>query len=149
MASHCRIGDASCETSSITVDTLHGIAVILPSHWHYVKLKLDLLALLIPNSGRNWTKCLSTSWSTLLTSSLLAYYFKRLLPRRFLKKTCDTPSRNTPPRRSEWGSSLSPDCFVSRGSVSTWVILNIHENLYKLHPLPSLSHPQALPVLLS
>jgi hypothetical protein len=30
----------------------------------------------------------------------------------------DTFSRNTPPRRSEWGSSLPPDCFVSRGSIS-------------------------------
>ena len=29
----------------------------------------------------------------------------------------DSP-RNTPPRRSEWGSSLPPDCFVSRGSIS-------------------------------
>ena len=30
----------------------------------------------------------------------------------------DTSSRNTPPRRSEWGISLPPDCFVSRGSIS-------------------------------
>jgi hypothetical protein len=37
----------------------------------------------------------------------------------------DTSSRNTPPRRSEWVSSLPPDCFVSRGSISTWVFLNI------------------------
>ena len=29
-----------------------------------------------------------------------------------------TSSRNTPPRRSVWGSSLPPDCFVSRGSIS-------------------------------
>jgi hypothetical protein len=29
-----------------------------------------------------------------------------------------TFSRNTPPWRSEWGSSLPPDCFVSRGSIS-------------------------------
>jgi hypothetical protein len=44
----------------------------------------------------------------------------------FLLRLRDTSSRNTPtPRRSEWGSSLSPDCFVSRGSISTWVILNI------------------------
>ena len=31
----------------------------------------------------------------------------------------DTSSRNTPPRRTEWGSSLPPDFFVSRGSIST------------------------------
>ena len=31
----------------------------------------------------------------------------------------DTSSRNTPPRRSEWGNSLPPDRFVSRGSIST------------------------------
>ena len=30
----------------------------------------------------------------------------------------DTSFRNTPPRRSEWGSSLPQDCFVSRGSIS-------------------------------
>ena len=30
----------------------------------------------------------------------------------------DTSPRNTPPRRSEWGSSLLPDCFVSRGRIS-------------------------------
>ena len=32
--------------------------------------------------------------------------------------TCDAASRNTPPRRSEWGSILPPDCFVPRGSIS-------------------------------
>ena len=30
----------------------------------------------------------------------------------------DTYSRNTPPWRSEWWSSLPPDCFISRGSIS-------------------------------
>jgi len=30
----------------------------------------------------------------------------------------DASSRNIPPRRSEWGSNLPPDCFVSRGSIS-------------------------------
>ena len=33
---------------------------------------------------------------------------------------CDASPRNplpSPPRRSEWRSSLSPDCFVSRGSI--------------------------------
>jgi hypothetical protein len=30
----------------------------------------------------------------------------------------DTSSRNTPPPKSEWESSLPPDCFVSRGSTS-------------------------------
>jgi hypothetical protein len=30
----------------------------------------------------------------------------------------DTSSKNTPLRRSEWGSSLLPDCFVSGGSIS-------------------------------
>ena len=30
----------------------------------------------------------------------------------------DTSPRNTPPQRSEWGISLPPDCFVSRGSIS-------------------------------
>jgi hypothetical protein len=31
----------------------------------------------------------------------------------------DASSRNTPPpRRSQWGSILPPDCFVSRGGIS-------------------------------
>jgi hypothetical protein len=30
----------------------------------------------------------------------------------------DASPRNPPPRRSEWGSSLPPDCFVSRGNIS-------------------------------
>jgi len=29
----------------------------------------------------------------------------------------DISPRNTPPRRSEWGSSLSQDCFVSRANI--------------------------------
>jgi hypothetical protein len=35
------------------------------------------------------------------------------------------PLETLPPRSSEWGSGLPPDCFVSRGCISTWVILNI------------------------
>jgi hypothetical protein len=37
----------------------------------------------------------------------------------------DTSSRNTLPPEIEWGSSLPPDYFVSRGSISTWVTFNI------------------------
>jgi hypothetical protein len=37
----------------------------------------------------------------------------------FHLQLCETSTRNTPPRGSEWGSSLPPDCFVSRGSIST------------------------------
>jgi hypothetical protein len=37
---------------------------------------------------------------------------------RHLLRLRDTSSRNTPPRRFEWGSSLPPECFVSRGSIS-------------------------------
>ena len=57
-----------------------------------------------------------------------------------------TSSRNTPPRRSEWGSSLPPDCFVSRGSISpceyflTWVFHR--EALLAPRPTPRLEdHP--------
>jgi len=57
-----------------------------------------------------------------------------------------TSTRNTPPRRSEWGSSLPPDCFVSRGSISpceyflTW---GFHgEALLAPRPTPKLEdHP--------
>ena len=38
----------------------------------------------------------------------------------FLLRLRVTSSRNTPPRRSEWGSSLPPDCFVSRGNISPY-----------------------------
>jgi hypothetical protein len=40
----------------------------------------------------------------------------------FLFLLCDTSYRNippSPPRRSEWGSSLPPDCFVSRENISS------------------------------
>ena len=29
----------------------------------------------------------------------------------------DASPKNTPPRRTEWESSLPPDCFISRGSI--------------------------------
>jgi len=58
--------------------------------------------------------------------SIHSMYLKRSL---FLCLLRDTASINNPPphRRSEWGSNLPPDCFVSRGSISpseyflTWV----------------------------
>jgi hypothetical protein len=37
----------------------------------------------------------------------------------------DTSSRNASPRRSECGSILFPDCFVSRGSISILVFISI------------------------
>jgi len=38
----------------------------------------------------------------------------------------DTFSRNTPPLRSEWGSSLPPDFFcLQRKHLNLWVILNM------------------------
>ena len=41
-----------------------------------------------------------------------------LLPSGFPTKILrDASPRNTPPRRTEWGSSLPPDCFISRGSI--------------------------------
>jgi hypothetical protein len=59
----------------------------------------------------------------------------------------DTSSRDTPLRRTEWGSSLPPECFVSRGSISTWVILNIlfyGEGLLAPRPTPKLvDHPSS------
>jgi hypothetical protein len=59
----------------------------------------------------------------------------------FLLRLRDTSSRNTPSRRSEWGSSLPPDCFVSRGSISTWVILNIR--LLRRGVISTSPNPQA------
>ena len=51
-------------------------------------------------------------------------------------------SRNTPHRRSEWGSSLPPDCFVSRGSISPceyFITRVFHgETLLALRPTPNL-----------
>jgi hypothetical protein len=38
---------------------------------------------------------------------------------RFLKLQ-DTSSGNTPLWRTEWRSSLPPDCFISRGSISSY-----------------------------
>jgi hypothetical protein len=63
------------------------------------------------------TPYLLTPWSRVLLEKLTVNFA--------VLRLRDTSSRNTPPWRSEWGSSLPPDCFVSRGSISTWVILNI------------------------
>jgi hypothetical protein len=88
---------------------------------------------------------LLTPWSRVLLEKLTGFAASQEIPRiygtrkfiavptsaRHLSKLLrDTPPRNTPPphqRRSEWWSSLPPDCFVSRGSISlcgyylTWV----------------------------
>jgi hypothetical protein len=54
-----------------------------------------------------------------------------------------------PPRRSEWGSSLPPDCFISRGSIShSWVLHNSNffygVSLLALRPTPKLEdHPSS------
>jgi len=60
----------------------------------------------------------------------------------------DTSSRNTPPRRSEWGSSLPRDCFVSRGIISHceyFLTGFFHgEALLAPHPTPKLEdHPSS------
>ena len=77
----------------------------------------------------------------------------RLLTFRVPKKMSlfllrDTFPRNTPPRRSEWGSSLPPDCFVSRGSISPcefFLTMFFHgEALLALCPTPKLEeHPSS------
>ena len=59
----------------------------------------------------------------------------------------DTSPRNTPPWRSEWGSSLPPDCFVSRGSISPceYFLMFFHgEALLAPRPIPKLEdHPSS------
>jgi len=60
----------------------------------------------------------------------------------------DTFSRNTPPRRSEWGSSLPPGCFVSSGSTSTYgqflTCVFYGEGLLAPRPNPKLEdHPSS------
>ena len=61
----------------------------------------------------------------------------------------DTSPRNTPHRRSEWGSSLPLDCFVSRGSISSYeyflTIFFFHgEALLAPRPTPKLEdHPSS------
>src|SRR5215469_7837677 len=74
------------------------------------------------------TSCTPTKSNLYLANSLAAAVSEpalyRLLTFHVPKKISlfllrDTSSRNTPPpRRSEWGSSIPPDCFVSRGSIS-------------------------------
>ena len=58
----------------------------------------------------------------------------------------DASSRNTPTRRSEWGSNLPPDCFVSRGSISHMCFVTkvffYREELLGPRPTPKLEdHP--------
>ena len=60
----------------------------------------------------------------------------------------DTSLRNTPHRISEWGSSLPPYCFVSRGSISPceyFLTMFFHgEALLAPHPTPKLEdHPSS------
>jgi len=53
----------------------------------------------------------------------------------------DDSPRNTPPRRSEWGRSLPPDCFVSRGIISH---VSVTENWFSQGGFVSTSpNPQA------
>ena len=60
----------------------------------------------------------------------------------------DTSSRNIPPRRTEWGSSLPLDCFVVRGSISPceYFLTNVFhgETLLAPRPTPKLEdHPSS------
>ena len=64
----------------------------------------------------------------------------------------DTSSRNTPPpRRSEWWSSLPPDCFVSRGSISPceYFLTNVLHGEALLAPRPTLKLEDHYPRRLS
>jgi len=73
------------------------------------------------------TSCTPTQSDLYLANSLAAAVSEpalyRLLTFHVPKKSplsCSViiPLETLPPRRSEWGSSLPPDCFVSRGSIS-------------------------------
>jgi len=56
--------------------------------------------------------------SGLLLSGYPTKTLYTLYPPPYVCLLRDASSRNTPPpRRSEWGSNLPPDCFVSRGSM--------------------------------
>ena len=77
------------------------------------------------------TSCTSTKSNLYLANSLAAAVSEPALYRLLtfhvpnkmsLFQLRDTSSRNSPTRRYEWGSSLPPDCFVSRGSISPCLI---------------------------
>jgi hypothetical protein len=57
------------------------------------------------------------------------------------------PLETLPPRRSEWGSNLAPDCFVSRGSISRMYFVTkvfYGEELLTPRPTPKLEdHPMS------
>src|SRR5215475_2352293 len=61
------------------------------------------------------------SWPVFAASQEIACIFmepESSLPYSQVLNMRDTPSGNTPPRRTEWGSSSPPDFFFSRGSIS-------------------------------
>jgi hypothetical protein len=64
--------------------------------------------------------CLTSFWY-LITYSIVQspsweanWHVPNFIPLCILR---DASPRNTPPRRSEWGSSLPPDCSVARGRI--------------------------------
>jgi hypothetical protein len=80
--------------------------------------------------SRRLTYLFITPWSRVLPEKLIGsaasqeilriswnpnvYYRTHKCP----KTCCVVLPPETPPRRSDWGSSLPPDCFVPRGSIS-------------------------------
>ena len=85
------------------------------------------------------TTCTPTKSNLYLTNSLATAISDPVLYRLltfqvpsnmslFRLQLCDTSSRNTPHWRSEWGSSLPPDCFVSRESISPYAVFHPYDN---------------------
>jgi len=89
-----------------------------------------------PVTSSHLANSLDTAVSEPALYRLLTFHVPKTMSLfRFLLR--GTSSRNTPPtpRRSEWWSSLPPDCFVSRGSISlceyylTWVFTGRRQHL--------------------
>jgi len=95
---------------SYSIENLYSPAITVPPLSHLTSCNTNISNLYLANS---------------LAAAVIELELYRLLTFHVPNKTSlfllgDTYPRKTPHRRSECWSSLPPDCFVSRGSITPW-----------------------------
>jgi hypothetical protein len=96
-------------TQQVTTDHIFCILQILEKKWEYIKAEYQLFI--------DFKKACYSVRREVLYSILIEFgIFMELVD---VPACCVMPPLETlPPQRSEWGSNLPPDCFVSRGNIS-------------------------------